>query len=183
MTESILVYQTGSGSNCPRLIDGGNVNSQYTLVAACSNILYRPVTSSGAGDTNSGSFSYNTWHLVVATYDSSSTHLYIDGSQVASTPIGGNLQISGSDAFIGGDNQNSWLSCDLANGQVYSSALTSSQVMQLYSEGLEGAPISGAELVAWWPLSGNAINMTGNCNNGSPQGTVSYVSQPTPLPP
>jgi hypothetical protein len=183
MTVAIWVYQTGAGTNCPRLIDGGNVNSQYTLVAQCGNILYRPVTSGGLGDTNSGSFSYNTWHLVVATYDGSSTHLYIDGTQVASTSINGNLQVSGTDAFIGGDNSPSYFVGDLANGQVYGTALSSAQVTQLYDEGLEGAPISGAGLVAWWPLEGNAIDATGNGNNGAPQGTVTYVSPPAPLPP
>ena len=56
----------------------------------------------------------------------------------------------------------------IANAQLYSTALTPQQVQQLYQEGISGVPISGNSLVGWWPLNGNANDLSGNNNNGVP---------------
>jgi hypothetical protein len=63
----------------------------------------------------------------------------------------------------------------ISNVQIYNTALSNAQVQQLYSEGLSGAPLPNAGLVAWWPLDGNANDYSGNNNNGVAT-NVSWVS-------
>jgi hypothetical protein len=57
---------------------------------------------------------------------------------------------------------------NMANVQLYSTALSASQITQLYQNGLGGAPVSSAaaNVVAWWPLDGNANDYTTYANNG-----------------
>jgi hypothetical protein len=64
----------------------------------------------------------------------------------------------------------------IANFQIYNTALSSAQVQTLYQSGIKGSPISGAGLVGWWPLNGNANDYSGNGNNGAAQSCVTYVS-------
>jgi len=54
----------------------------------------------------------------------------------------------------------------IANVQIYNTSLSASQIQQLYQEGIEGLPYT-ANLVAWWPLNGNANDYSGNGNNGT----------------
>ena len=54
----------------------------------------------------------------------------------------------------------------LENIQLYNYNLNTAQMNEIYSEGMGGAPIPNAGLVAWWPLDGNANDYSGNNNNG-----------------
>ena len=56
----------------------------------------------------------------------------------------------------------------IANVQIYRIALNSSQAEDIFSRGIEGAPISGQLLSAWYPLDGNANDYSGNGNVGYP---------------
>jgi hypothetical protein len=64
----------------------------------------------------------------------------------------------------------------IANVQVYNASLSASQIQQLYQEGIGGAPINLQNLVAWWPLNGNANDYSGNGNNGVTNGPVIFPS-------
>ncbi|MGC8669551.1 MAG: LamG-like jellyroll fold domain-containing protein [Candidatus Micrarchaeia archaeon] len=52
----------------------------------------------------------------------------------------------------------------LANVQAYYESLDPEQVMQLYEEGINGAPISD-KIVSWWPLNGNTRDYSPNNHN------------------
>jgi hypothetical protein len=52
--------------------------------------------------------------------------------------------------------------------------LSPGQIQQLYQEGITGIPISGNSLLGWWPLNGNANDLSGNGNSGAPT-NVAYV--------
>ncbi len=54
----------------------------------------------------------------------------------------------------------------IANVQLYNASLSSNQISHLYQDGIAGSPIPSANLVGWWPLSGNANDYSGNGNNG-----------------
>ena len=60
----------------------------------------------------------------------------------------------------------------IANTQVYNTSLSSSQINQLYREGIMSIPESNAGLVAWYPLNGNANDYSGNGNNGVPTNVI-----------
>lgn len=44
----------------------------------------------------------------------------------------------------------------MANMQIYNTSLSTSQIGQIYSDGLTGAPVSGNSIVSWFPLAGDA---------------------------
>ncbi len=115
----------------------------------------------------------NRWVFVTATFINNEPYtnnnlIYINGARQTLSQCGGtqairsatnNYQISGNNGdtytFVG----------QLANFQIYNTSLTQSQINQLYSEGIAGSPLS-ANLVAWYPLDGNANDYSGNGNTG-----------------
>jgi len=64
----------------------------------------------------------------------------------------------------------------IANVQIYNTSLSANEIQALYQEGIGGAPIDLQNLVAWWPLNGNANDYSGNGNNGQINGGVTFVS-------
>jgi hypothetical protein len=58
-----------------------------------------------------------------------------------------------------------WSNAQISNVQMYTIALSQNQISQLYQRGAYGMPFT-TNLVAWWPLSGNANDYSGNGNNG-----------------
>ncbi len=64
---------------------------------------------------------------------------------------------------------------DIADVQVYNTSLSSSDIMQMYYEGIGGDPIDIQNLAGWWPLDGDAVDYSGNGNNGVPSG-MSFTS-------
>ncbi|MDE1824839.1 MAG: laminin G domain-containing protein [Candidatus Micrarchaeota archaeon] len=129
----------------------------------------------------------NTWYHIVLTLGSSGTviGLFINGVEDANFPIvspafntlPGNVFIS---------NRADLCTCanlpqgsEMANFQIYSNTLSSSQITQLYGEGINGAPLPINSLIAWLPLNGNTNDYSGNGNNGVTSGPIIYptVSQ------
>ena len=88
-----------------------------------------------------------------------------------------NYQVSGaygsaSDIFSG----------QLSNIQIYNTQLNQQQFEQLYYEGMTGQPL-GSNLVAWYPLSGNSLDLSSNHNTGVGYGNLNYVPVPAPQTP
>ena len=57
--------------------------------------------------------------------------------------------------------------CSIANIQIYNTALTPQEIQYLYQQGLGGGPVRLQNLVAWWPLNGDAKDYSGNNNHGT----------------
>ncbi|MEM4839846.1 MAG: LamG-like jellyroll fold domain-containing protein [Candidatus Micrarchaeaceae archaeon] len=119
------------------------------------------------------------WVFVTAIYNTTMTNsrLFINGVQQTLTQCAGsasNLVISNSILFGMGEWSGDF-SGSIANVQVYNTALSSNDIKALYQEGIGGAPIKIQNLVAWYPLNGNANDYSGNGNNGVPSG-VTYTS-------
>ncbi|MDE1868428.1 MAG: laminin G domain-containing protein [Candidatus Micrarchaeota archaeon] len=114
------------------------------------------------------------WYNVVITLSSSGTvlGLYINGVSDANFPVStAALNTQAGPVFIG--ERNDLCTCarlpsgtQMANFQIYSNTLSSNQILSLYNEGINGAPINTASLVAWLPLNGNMNDYSGNGNNG-----------------
>ncbi|MEM0094891.1 MAG: LamG-like jellyroll fold domain-containing protein, partial [Candidatus Micrarchaeaceae archaeon] len=66
---------------------------------------------------------------------------------------------------------------EMANAQIYATALSANQIQQLYQNGISAPPIANAGLVGWWPLNGNANDYSGNGNNGTVYGAASFAVQ------
>ena len=163
--------------NCPRILDGGAVNVQYTFTANCGSneILWRPETSGGYVSLNSAPLSDYQWYDVLATYNGSVAALYVDGFEVANAALIGTLNTGPAPLSIGGNqSEASWFAGSISNLQLYNTSLSANEITALYLEGIGGAPIDLQNLVGWWPLNGNANDYSGNGNNGQAT-NVSYT--------
>lgn len=65
---------------------------------------------------------------------------------------------------------------NIANVQIYNSALSRQQVSALYRQGVQGVPTRGSGLVAWYPLAGDA-NDYANFNTGFVVGSTKFVTK------
>ena len=102
----------------------------------------------------------------------------ISGGQVTphsvSVTMGSNsLQANGQLYIGGGPGATGWTGT-ISNVQVYNASLSENVIEAQYLEGVGGAPIRLQNLVAWYPLNGNANDYSGNNNNGV-QANVVYT--------
>ena len=142
-----------TGSNRIKFYDGSNM------------ISLTPVINDG------------NWHNLVLTYDHSlsSFKAYTDGSETYSgsysQPSGMVLQYIGSTYAV----NRKWVG-DLSNASLWNAALTSSQVREIYNEGLPSnlnSHSAYSNLVSWWQLGSNssfASNWTVLDEKGSTNG-------------
>ena len=63
----------------------------------------------------------------------------------------------------------------ISNVQVYNTTMPQSDLAALYKRGIGGNPISLQNLVAWWPLNGNANDYSGHNYNANSMGTVNVI--------
>ncbi|MEM3247569.1 MAG: LamG domain-containing protein, partial [Candidatus Micrarchaeaceae archaeon] len=165
---------------------GGCWNNYFFYIESGSN----PPTESWSITNTSGTqyrlFPYkplspNTWQQLVGVYNGTYLTMYYDGQEIG-TPVAAKGKVSFNGAVISGTNPPSVgagcnpISGNLANIQIYNTALSASEIQALYQEGIAGAPISNAGLVGWWPLNGNANDYSGNGNNGT-EYNVLFVQQ------
>jgi len=139
-------------------------------------------TGTWTGAANANSIVSGTWYQVTMTYDGANIKGYQNGLQEALTPKTGSLAGGGSliiGAHSGGSSNptSSWFNGFMSNVQVYNTSLTANQVQALYFQGIGGAPMKLQNLVAWWPLNGNANDYGGNNYNLQPYNGVSFTSQ------
>ena len=161
----LVDYQTSS--NAPR---GGTV-----LMCSSSNDPYAETINSSGIDIISGrSSTLNnfTWYLLTGVYNPNKDNisLYVNGILAASgydsvtpssfTPTGNLYEYT-----IGGVTSPGFYG-NMSDAQAYNMPLSGYQIMELYKEGLYGAPITTNGLVGWWPLDGNANDYSGYNNNG-----------------
>ncbi len=76
------------------------------------------------------------------------------------------------------------LNGSIANIQIYNSTLSSLQLHDIYLQGINAMPVNGSKLIAWYPLSSNANDYSGNGYNGVPtnviySGVNDYTIDPT----
>ncbi|MBU0671102.1 hypothetical protein KKF29_02990 [Patescibacteria group bacterium] len=80
------------------------------------------------------------WHHVAGTYDGSNIRLYVDGFEVASEEAEGEVADGTGDTFIGSENDSGFFYEGLIDeARVYSTGLTSSEVVNNYLLGLYAA--------------------------------------------
>ncbi len=90
-------------------------------------------------------------------------------------PIGSNVITSDARIYIGGGPGAIDWKGFISNVQVYNTTLSSNEILAQYVAGLGGDPIDLKNLIAWYPLNGNANDYSGNGNNGVPL-NVTYMA-------
>lgn len=83
-------------------------------------------------------FQRDTWYQVTATFSNSGLKMYVDGNPVASKTYSGSAAMlqSGTGISVGGPGIAGYFNGQVADLQVYDSALTDQQTLQLYVQGL-----------------------------------------------
>ncbi|MGC8495854.1 MAG: LamG-like jellyroll fold domain-containing protein [Candidatus Micrarchaeia archaeon] len=156
----------GSGWNKPFISEKGLVVFGLIWGANSNNPISYPIQHPG-------------WHMLAITYNPSGAGtetFYVDGVEVRSGS--GRYSSFGSTdywtTYISGakpGGMNNYYNSMIADVQAYSSALTPQQIMELYKEGIAGAPVSNT-IISWWPLNGNLNDYSGNGNNGIGSGML-----------
>jgi hypothetical protein len=138
----------------------------------------------------------NTFVFLAVTQQGGTKYWYANGKLLGSmsSPPANNIVYISSNLLIGsispgedaGYGTAEWFNGLIANVQVYNTTLSSSEITQLYLEGIGGTPINPRNLVGWWPLNGNGNDYSGNNANDALQ-TISYTSSwmndyPSPVP-
>ncbi|MGC8479646.1 MAG: LamG-like jellyroll fold domain-containing protein [Candidatus Micrarchaeia archaeon] len=109
-------------------------------------------------------YNNNEWHFLVDTYSNGVETLYVDGNEIGSQSVSENSFSSNYYYQLGAGYAGGWpdlpsgfsyFNGELADTQIYNTALSAQQVEQLYKAGISSAPISSNSIVAWWPLDGN----------------------------
>ena len=157
-TQYILIY--GGAFNCNNLFGVETYNNL---------LLYYGATCSKAT-----TLSIDTWYFVVNQFNGSASneetiaYLGKEGQPLSSysTNLGNGISTTSSIFYLNNYRGDNPFIGNMSNVQIYNTALSQAQINMLYSEGMGGAPISNAGLVAWWPLDGNANDYSGNNNNG-----------------
>ena len=117
------------------------------------------------------------WENYVGVYNGSAgtVTLYINGARYTLSGVPSNIMTgTNQEMMIGGGNGNQEFPGSIANLQIYNTSLSSNAISILYYEGIGGVPVKIQNLVAWYPLNGNANDYSGNNNNGVPT-AVSYT--------
>ena len=185
-------YWGNSGNYWENAISGssGCGNNYYFFIEAGHNPPAESwgVINSAFKDSPGVPLAPNTWQQLVGTYNGSALLIYLNGKQIgspftaseSSIPVTNaiitfnGVTISGTKPVTSGGGCNP-ISGNLANIQIYNTSLSANDIQALYLEGIGGAPIDLQNLVAWWPLNGNANDYSGNGNNGAPTNVV-FVS-------
>ncbi len=158
----------------PSYGSAGVVWSNYTV----GGIVGMSISPLGSGFTvnpwaggispNIGQYPLNAWHFIVTVYpnaDSPTRSVYVDGKLAGTTNTGtppppATMVIGGLRHYVVVP------SVDLANVQIYNTSLSQAEISALYMEGIGGAPTIPQNIVAWYPLNGDANDYSGNNNNG-----------------
>lgn len=117
----------------------------------------------------------NQWYFIAGTYNGNNISVYVDGVSENSIALTGNITQPTGYGYIGSFGPINHFPGEIANVQIYNSALPESEIEDLYKNGIGGDPIDIKNLVGWWQLDGNANDYGGNGYNGTGQG-VTYIS-------
>ena len=165
MTISCWIKTTNSGNNT--IIGrelGSGTGRDWKLYLNNGNVLFWCSADGTAGDITilTSSFTVNdgNWHNLIAVNDGTNQYIYIDGNLNNSNSGGQTINASTTNNYIGARNANTFfLNGSLSNLSIWNTALTSSQVTEIYSEGIPqnlNNHSAVSSLVSWWQLGSNS---------------------------
>ncbi|MDE1822749.1 MAG: hypothetical protein KGH50_00290 [Candidatus Micrarchaeota archaeon] len=129
------------------------------------------IAGGGSGKSNVA----NVWGFACFAYDYANSVAYyfynatqysvsFNGANGPASQKTGNLVVGAGEGPGAGQG---YSNIQAANLQLYNRSLTQGQIYALYQEGIGGAPVTLQYLLGWWPMNGDAIDYSGNNNNGN----------------
>ncbi|MCL5430106.1 MAG: LamG domain-containing protein [Candidatus Marsarchaeota archaeon] len=159
-----------------------NIDVVYAYVEnTMQSDTWTPLSISGYPYAKQDLPNTNVWYDVGMTVSSNTITLYVNGTEVASTPYVGPISYNGinpNDGSIGivstcGVDCGGGLNGTVADVQFYNTTLSAPEMMAIYDSGIGGDPIDLNHLTGWWPLNGDYSDYSGyNYSNGVAGGTV-----------
>ncbi len=185
-TVSFWVYKSPVESSCDSVISPGyNAFIIYTkTVNGCSagSVAQTPLIAKyvdSAGTTHDGLAStgipVQTWTQAALVFGQNTLTWYINGNKVAA--YGGLVDPpTNANAFLIGAGDHPF-NGSIAGVQVYNAPLSAFSIQNIYRNGLAGAPPASIEanLIAWYPLNGNANDYSGFGRNGEASNALTYA--------
>ncbi|HVM29949.1 MAG TPA: LamG-like jellyroll fold domain-containing protein [Candidatus Limnocylindrales bacterium] len=119
----------------------GNIlrQSHYGLgfwLAQNGNVMEGVIYGSAQGRITASGYQDGNWHHIVATADGTTMRLYMDGVQVGSTPLSGNITTWNDNLAIGAIDSNAeWFSGDIDEVALYGEAVSADEVAMHYDAG------------------------------------------------
>jgi hypothetical protein len=192
---SVWFKLASAPSGYPMILSTGRANNLN------ENILYvSPSYKLGWGNSNANNdfpnssgttLSLNTWYHGVVTFNGSDTvKIYVNGSLDGSKTSLSGVNIEDIDIVIGARTNNGntgkelYFEGSISNGSIWNAALTSSQVTEIYNEGVPSNlnnHSAYSNLVSWWQLGSNSSwvnpDWTVLDEKGSNNGTSSNMGE------
>ncbi len=182
LTFSAWVYYSADTGNPEDVIAVDSYSGMPVIVpyvATSTQTFYVTFYWSGGSSTtyNSGlTVTPDEWNFISVTYNEVDINSWVDGNAGTTTAATSALNSNPtSNTLIGGLSSSDYWDGDISNVQLYNASLSTAEMTALYKEGIGGSPILLQNLVAWWPLNGNADDYSGNNNNGATSG-VTFTS-------
>ena len=167
----------------------GSIGVQFQTIEWYGGNAINPCASAGGvGITSSVIVPYGTWAMATAEFQyGSQAGNYVTvctntvcTSQAWGTPPHGPDDYAnysydwafGSGSCCGSPN----LVLDLSNLQLYNTALTQTQINEIYSYGIGGVPPYLQNLVGWWPLNGQLTDYSNEGGNATASGSITYTN-------
>ncbi len=144
-----------------------SISGMYSAFLDSTNLLWSgfPGRSIGVVTPSTG-----TWYNLIAVDNGTYCWSYLNGVESGGTWPCSPGSASASSICIGCNNFIGYIS----NVQLYGSVLSSAQAASLYAKGLGSPPLGGVSLSGWWPLAGNALDLSKNFDSGNESG-VSFI--------
>lgn len=203
---SLWLYQDAPQAAYTRIVSLDNFVIPYNgwtlLTSSNGQKAYMALfTSSGAEfDSCLEPIPSNTWQNIIVSYNGVIPLIYSNGTVCDSQNKGTIDSVTNLPLIIGGGDSQAptgQFNGAIANVQLYNTSISSYQAEALYAGGVSGQPLSYSNLVAWWPLQGNANSYANVYSAGYPtnvifnsitynsitlQNSFSVTSQSVPLP-
>ena len=165
-----VVWFNTPTSNAIQGVMGQQYNSYISFYLAGDGYLRYQLQPGAQIYTAPGAIHSNTWYQAVMTFNGATLTAYLNGAYVGSgssdTPYPDIARITL------GYFASYYFNGSLSNFQIYNTSLSANQVKALYQEGIGGTPILPANIIAWYPLNGNANDLSGNGNPGTPTNVI-----------
>jgi len=114
----------------------------------------------------------NTWYHFVATYESGVVKIYINSNLLGTYTITGTATAVGNVYFGSHPRLGDYFDGNLDEAAIYNRALSQSEITQLYTGQQIPSYVPTNGLVGYWPFNGNALDESGNGNNGTVNGAT-----------
>ena len=146
--------------------NGTSFNLQNMRSGSSSNggeLYFNVHTQNGSFSSFSGVIpSTNVWYNITGTYDGNEVKIYINNVLKGTLPATGTINTNNSQVWIGDSGYGGYSALFqgiMSNISVWNTGLTSSQVTEIYNQGLPGnlnSHSAYSNLVSWWQLGENS---------------------------